>query len=57
MNKRFMKKVSECTKMNPTQKVEEINNFIQLLQDINEDNKTKMSSKKKQSIMEFKLVH
>ena len=47
MNRKFMKKVSECTKMNPTQKVEEINNFIQLLQDTNEDNKTKMSSKKK----------
>ena len=47
MNRKFMKKVSECTKMNPTQKVEEINNFIQLLHDINEDNKTKMSSKKK----------
>ena len=45
--KKFMKKVSECTKMNPTQKVEETNEFIHLLQDKTEDKKTHMSSKKK----------
>ena len=42
-----MKKVSECTKMDPTQKVVETNEFIHLLQDKTEDKKTHMSSKKK----------
>ena len=55
-NKKFMKKVSECTKMDPTQKVLETNEFIQLLQDKTEDKKTHMSSKKKSDHYGIKIT-
>ena len=55
-NKKFMKKVSECTKMDPTQKVLETNGFIQLLQDKTEDKKTHMSSKKKSDHYGIKIT-
>ena len=47
INFNFMKKVSECTKMEPTQKVKETNKFIELFQDATEDKSTHWSSKKK----------
>ena len=47
INFNFMKKVSECTKMEPTQKVKETNKFIELFQDSTEDRNTHWSSKKK----------
>lgn len=55
-NKKFMKKVSECTKMDPTQKVLETNEFIQLLQDKTEDKKTHMSSRKKSDHYGIKIT-
>ena len=47
VNKKFMKKLSELTKMEPTKKVIGIDKFIELLKNENEDEKTNMSSKKK----------
>ena len=47
MNTDFMKKVSEFTKLEPTDKVIETNKFIELFQDTNEDRDTHWSSKKK----------
>ena len=51
-----MKKVSKCTKMDPTQKVIETNEFIQLLQDKTEDKKIHMSSKKKSDHYGIKIT-
>ena len=47
INFNFMKKISECTKMEPSQKVKETNKFIELFQDATEDKSTHWSSKKK----------
>ena len=48
-NSYFMKRVSECTKMEPDEKVSKINNFIELFQDNTQNDITdeKWSSKKK----------
>ena len=48
-NSFFMKKISECTKMEPDEKVNKINKFIELYQDNTENQLTdeKWSSKKK----------
>jgi hypothetical protein len=51
-----MNEVSNFTKMEPNQKVERINEFIQLLQDKTEDETNeKWSSKKNQIFMALKL--